>query len=235
MLSVLSWAPQRQRALQGSHNSGRAAAALSGAAPGPGSPSPSPFSTNRYHGISRRQPQATSLIRHACAARNLLCRHRLSQERGARLWGMRVSMDGARMKAKRKGWRIIPGNPPNDTVRVELRSSELKLRVPGEQRERLRPEQATRTMPKQPNIDTDRFLSCLSEAVGLLRPAQEQIERLQAQLVEAKEAHHRDAMDLVATEAREIGTKAELERALADLVMLQRDVVRLKRPWWRWR
>jgi hypothetical protein len=37
-------------------------------------------------------------------------------------------------------------------------------------------------------------------------------------------------MNLAATEAREMGTKAELERALADLGMLQQEIARLKKP-----
>lgn len=148
-----------------------------------------------------------------------------------------ISADAARMKAKRKAkagqWRIIPGNHPSDRVMVELPAADLAERVGGEQPERVGPERSPRTPdPEHPNNDT-RILAALSEAVALLRPAQEQIERLHAQLLEAKEAHHRDAMDLVATEAREMGTKAELERALADLAALQRQLAYERRPLWK--
>lgn len=86
-----------------------------------------------------------------------------------------ISPDAARMKAKRKAWRIIPGNHPNDPVMVEVPLTALSERVPREQRNRT----ATRTSPpERPNND-GRILAALSEAVSLLGPAQEQIERLQ--------------------------------------------------------
>ena len=90
--------------------------------------------------------------------------------------------------------------------------------------------------PEQANATTDRLLASLSEAVALLRPAQEQIERLHAQLIQAKEFQQRDAMELAAAEMREMGTKAELERALADLAALKQRALgpekRQQRAWW---
>lgn len=146
-----------------------------------------------------------------------------------------ISADAARMKAKRKckagQWRIIPGNHPSDQVLVELPQADLFQRVGGERQRVVHPEQPSRTPPpEQPN---ERLLDALSEAVGLLRPAHDQIERLTAQLMEAKDAHARDRAELIAAEMRELGTKAELDRAIADLAMLQREVAELKKPWWR--
>jgi flagellar biosynthesis GTPase FlhF len=160
------------------------------------------------------------------------------RELGARLG---ISPDGARMKAKRKvaagRWRIIPGNHPSDQVLVELPADDLVRSVGWERSAQPSPEQSPRTpQPEQANATTDRALAALSEAVGLLRPAQEQIERLHGQLMEAKAAHHRDAMELVAAEMREMGTKAELERALADVAALKHQIVswqQHQRPWWR--
>jgi flagellar biosynthesis GTPase FlhF len=151
-----------------------------------------------------------------------------------------ISADAARMKAKRKVkaglWRIIPGNHPSDKVMVELPAADLTERVGGERSERVIPERLPRTnQPERVNADSDRLLDALSEAVSLLRPAQEHIERLHQQLIEAKEAHQRDAIDLTAAEMREMGTKAELERALFDVAALKRQIAALRRPWWRWR
>ncbi len=94
-----------------------------------------------------------------------------------------ISADAARMKAKRKVkaglWRIIPGNHPSDKVMVELPAADLDERVGGERSEQVSPERSTRTsQPERANADSDRLLDALSEAVSLLRPAQEHIERL---------------------------------------------------------
>jgi DNA-binding Lrp family transcriptional regulator len=55
------------------------------------------------------------------------------------------------------------------------------------------------------------------------------------EVVAAKESHQRDAVDLTAAEMREMGTKAELERALLGIAALKRQIASLRRPWWRWR
>jgi len=160
-------------------------------------------------------------------------KHRLTYRQLAEHFG--ISPDAARMKAKRKvkagRWAIIPGNHPSDTVHVELPAADLAKRVGGERQERVSPERSPRTpAPEHPN---ERLLDALSDAVSLLKPAQEQIERLHAELMEAKEAHRLDAMELVAAEMREMGTKAELERALADLATLERQLAQHQRPLWR--
>jgi len=142
-----------------------------------------------------------------------------------------ISADAARMKAKRKAkaglWRIIPGNHPSDKVMVELPAADLAERVGGERTERVGPERSPRAAdPEQGNGLAEHFLSQLAAA-------QERIQALTDQLIEAKAAHQRDAMDLAATEAREMGTKGELERALADLAALQRQLAHHNRPLWR--
>jgi len=50
--------------------------------------------------------------------------------------------------------------------------------------------------------------------------------------IEAKESHRRDAMELTAAEMREMGTEAELERALADLASF-RHTSTPQASWWR--
>lgn len=156
-------------------------------------------------------------------------KHRLTYRQLAEHFG--ISPDAARMKAKRKvkagRWAIIPGNHPSDTVHVELPAADLAERVGGERQERVSPERSARTRePEQPNAIAEQMLTQLADA-------QERIRSLTDQLVEAKEAHRRDAMDLAATEAREMGTKAELERALADLAALERQLAHHRRPLWR--
>ena len=150
-----------------------------------------------------------------------------------------ISPDAARMKAKRKAWRIVPGNHPNAPVLVEVPVTELAERVPREQPQRNAPRSARTSSPEHSNNADGRILNALSDAVALLGPAQAQIERLHAQLIEAKDAHQRDAVELAAAEMREMGTKAELERALAEQDDLRRQVTNLRsrlmherRPLW---
>jgi chromosome segregation ATPase len=65
--------------------------------------------------------------------------------------------------------------------------------------------------------------------------AKDELIAIKSEVVEGKEAHRRDAMDLTAAEMREMGTKAELNRALLDIAALERQIASLRRPWWRWR
>ncbi len=64
---------------------------------------------------------------------------------------------------------------------------------------------------------------------GLLAAKQE--------VIDVKEAHRRDSMELTAAEMRELGTKAELERALADVEALKEQLrLLMKRQspsWWK--
>lgn len=69
----------------------------------------------------------------------------------------------------------------------------------------------------------------LAEKDRELLAAAAQLIAAKQELVEAKEAHRRDGMELTAAEMRELGTKAELERAMSDILMLQREVEKLRR------
>ena len=149
-----------------------------------------------------------------------------------------ISADAARMKARRKAkagrWRIIPGNHPNDTVLVEIPVEDLTERAGGERRATVQGERTPRTIaPERTNESPERVLQLLASAISLLKPAQDQIERLHAELMEAKEAHRRDAMELAAAETREMGTKADLERALHHVDVLRRRLAKANRPLWR--
>lgn len=96
--------------------------------------------------------------------------------------------------------------------------------------------------PEPAGTTNAKLLASLSEAVALLQPAQEEIERLHTQLIEAKEAHRKVALELVAVEMREAGSKAELNDALADRADSHRQALReeilsqekrRQRGWWR--
>ncbi len=66
-----------------------------------------------------------------------------------------------------------------------------------------------------------------------LAAAQVEVLAAKKETLDAKEMHRRDAMELTAAEMREMGTKAELERALADVAVLEGQVTLSRRPWWR--
>lgn len=138
------------------------------------------------------------------------------REIGARLG---ISPDAARMKAKRmarKGrWRLLPSNHPSDTVRVEVPLGDL---VPAEPSpERAAPDAADAR---------DWLLHMVSEAHA-------RVNDLTEQLLAEKDARRRDAAELAAAEARELGTAEELRQARAALAALERQA---RRPRWRlWR
>ncbi len=191
---------------------------------------------------------------HGTFGDNTPAKHRLTYRELAEHFG--ISADAARMKAKRKAkagrWVIIPGNHPSDTVRVELPADDLHERVGRERIRRSPPERSTRTPdPEQVNGTPERLLTALEQIIPMTehllvanREAQARIADLTDQLLAAKEAHRRDAMDLAAAETRDMGTKAELERALADRLTLQqqalartaslqRQLAEHRRPLWR--
>ncbi len=176
-----------------------------------------------------------------------------------------ISPDAARMKAKRKIkaglWRLIPGNHPSDRVTVEIPANDLDVQP--RRRGTVHPEQkAEHTPERTPNI-TERLLDELAaararndhltdrliEAKDVLGTAYDKLIALNQELVSArieliaakdevikvKEAHTRDERELAAAEMREMGTKAELDRALADIASLEQRVRTLGRPksWWR--
>lgn len=144
-----------------------------------------------------------------------------------------ISADAARMKAKRKAkvgaWRIIPGNHPSDPVLVEVPLVELNgaERVGGKRDTPPGGERTPRTQyPERANVLAEQALASLADA-------QARVRELTDQLVEAKDAHRRDAAELAAAEMRELGTKAELERALAEIADLRGQLGQSQRSWWR--
>jgi DNA-binding Lrp family transcriptional regulator len=156
-----------------------------------------------------------------------------------------ISPDAARMKAKRKVkaglWRIIPGNHPSERVLIEMPAADLSgspERVGGEQPKCIAPERSPRTVaPERANASGELMLESLLQAQRRIADLTDVLIQAQNVMLKVQEAHRRDGMELAAAETRELGTKAELERALADVEML-RDQLRLlmereRRPWWR--
>lgn len=149
-----------------------------------------------------------------------------------------VSSDAARMKAKRRtkagAWRIIPGNHPSDPVLVEVPLADLNEypeRDTGEHTGRSGGERKGERTPR--TIGGEQANAVLELALTNLADAQARVRELTDQLVEAKDAHRRDAMELAAADMREMGTKAELERALFDIAELRNQLAHAQRPWWR--
>jgi hypothetical protein len=155
-----------------------------------------------------------------------------------------IGIDGARMKAHRavkKGrWRIRPGNHPQDAVTVILPREDL-ANVRG------RYPRAQTPDVRGANAHSEQLITALQSSVALIeqlmadnRDAQAEIRRLskellsaQVRIMEGKDAHRRDEIDLAATSTREMGTRAELDRALNHIQVLKRRLVTANRPLWR--
>jgi hypothetical protein len=76
------------------------------------------------------------------------------------------------------------------------------------------------------------LVSARIELIG----AKDELIAAKDEVIEVKEAHKRDERELAAAEMRELGTKAELERALADLAALKQQALgqekRKQSAWW---
>lgn len=161
-----------------------------------------------------------------------------------------LSLDAAKMKARRaaKGgqWKIVPGNYPNAPVSIEVPTAAITRAVttPPERR----PEQTPVTAGgDEGNSRADALLIALEQLTPLTEhlmtasaEANARVDQLLAdnrhltsQLVETKDQFARISAELAAAETRELGTKAELERAVADVSELRRQIERLCQPWWR--
>ncbi len=77
-------------------------------------------------------------------------------------------------------------------------------------------------------IAYDKLITLNQELVSArieLIAAKDEVVAMKDEVVAAKGAHQRDAVDLTAAEMREMGTKVELERALADLAASEKRAV----------
>jgi hypothetical protein len=185
---------------------------------------------------------------HGTFGDNTPAKHRLTYRELAEHLG--ISPDAARMKAKRKTkagrWAIIPGNHPSDTVRVELPADDLHERVGGERKQAVQGERSPRTPdPERVNGNHERLLTALEQIMPMTehllaanREAQARITDLTDQLLASHKAHAADRAELAAAEMREMGTKAELERAIAHVEALKDKLhavmppPRQQKAWW---
>lgn len=139
-----------------------------------------------------------------------------------------ISTDAARMKARRAvksgRWRIIPGNHPNDPVRVDLPAAEAGPPDPtgGERGTRSTGERKGRTPARTG-----------SDALAItLQSAQTRINELTDQLTAEKDQHRETAVDLAKATARTEALEADLARLNAIVDDLQFDLGRARRSWW---
>lgn len=139
-----------------------------------------------------------------------------------------ISTDAARMKARRAvksgRWRIIPGNHPNDPVRVELPVSDLtEPKVTGGER----PARSTGEHKGRTNARTD------SDTLAVtLQAAQARIAELTDQLTAEKDQHRETAVELAKATVRIDTLSGELARLDASVVDLEHDLERARRSWW---
>ena len=139
-----------------------------------------------------------------------------------------ISTDAARMKARRAvksgRWRIIPGNHPNDPVRVELPVTDLtEPKVTGGER----PTRSTGERKGRTIARTD------SDTLAVtLQAAQARIAELTDQLTAEKDRHRETAVELAKATVRIDTLDAELARLDATVVDLEHDLERARRSWW---
>ena len=139
-----------------------------------------------------------------------------------------ISTDAARMKARRAAksgrWRIIPGNHPNDPVRIELPAADAGSpnATGGEQAGRSTGERKARTTPR---TDSDALATAL-------QAAQARIAELTDQLTAEKDRHRETAVELAKATVRIDTLDGELARLDATVVDLESDLARARRSWW---
>jgi hypothetical protein len=152
-------------------------------------------------------------------------------ELGARLG---VSADGARTRAKRAGWPVVPGN--DGKARVRVRAGELPEQPPE------RPPERPAGQPSEQGAITARLLTELRQAQAVrladLRADLEQA-RADAELWRTKaeqgrvDAEREQAVNVLLREAME--RERDMHRALVDELRARADRLEaeLRRPWWR--
>jgi hypothetical protein len=148
-----------------------------------------------------------------------------------------ISSDSARIKAKRRKWRVEPGNHPSDPVRVLVPIEFLSpVRTPSAHPGRAPRAQADATRALEDHIET------------LRRQVEEQradLERERGQHREERTrlheelAHERDRAraerealleQLQVLTERQVGAERQLRE---EVEALRAEIVKLSRPWWR--
>jgi hypothetical protein len=164
-----------------------------------------------------------------------------------------IGIEGARLKAKRRAakglWRIIPGNHPQDVVRVEVPDEEWanpNVPRPADPHEGA---PTTSPQPTQPNDAQRRETNDLEALVELISQLHAQFAAMTERLVNAErgraEAEKEAAIVRAALDAAEAQLAALQEHQLSELkevrARLEAEAARARmelaewkaRPWWR--
>lgn len=145
------------------------------------------------------------------------------------------------MKAKRKsasgGWRIIPGNHPQDKVYIELPVEDLPDRPPDVSAVEIAP---AKPRP-QPQADSG---GAIEASLSLIASLQDRVNALSDQLFEVMDARRAEAGELASARiaAEEAAARAEaaarreqelhqqLDEALSEMARIQKESAARRRP-----
>jgi hypothetical protein len=160
-----------------------------------------------------------------------------------------IGVEGARIKAKRRAakglWRIIPGNHPQDIIRVEIPEEEWSS---PERRAPYAPNDGTLTHPPQ-HEEEHRDTNDMEALVELISQLAVQSAAMTDRVIDAEKGRAEAERDAALARAALVGTEARLtamqEKHLSDLKDLrdrmaaEADKARAElaawkaRPWWR--
>ncbi|GEO18728.1 hypothetical protein [Microvirga aerophila] len=163
-----------------------------------------------------------------------------------------IGIEGARIKAKRRAakglWRIIPGNHPQDIIRVEIPEDEFTSSQPAQRGATYNPNDGTPTTPPQQEEER-RDANDIDALVELISQLTTQSAVMTDRLVDAEkgkaEAERDAAIARAALASAEARLTAMQEGYLSDLKELrdrmetESDRARSElaewkaRPWWR--
>jgi hypothetical protein len=163
-----------------------------------------------------------------------------------------IGIEGARIKAKRRAakglWRIIPGNHPQDIIRVEIPEEEFASGQPSQRGATNNPNDGIPTNGSQQETER-RDTNDIDALVELISQLTAQSAAMTHRLVDAEkgraEAERDAAIAQAALASAETGLTAMQEKHLSDLkelrdrMEMEADKVRSEfaewkaRPWWR--
>jgi hypothetical protein len=163
-----------------------------------------------------------------------------------------IGIEGARIKAKRRAakglWRIIPGNHPQDIIRVEIPEDEFAFSQPAQRGAIYNPNDGTPTTPPQQEEER-KDVNDIDVLVELISQLTTQSAAMTDRLVDAEKGRAEAERDAAIAQAALASAEARLtamqEKHLSDLKEL-RDRMEAEsnrarselaewkmRPWWR--
>jgi hypothetical protein len=151
-----------------------------------------------------------------------------------------IGVEGARLKAKRRAakglWRIVPGNHPQDAIRVEVPEAEWATPHVGRPtRSNVGRPALDPTLPPTPDptLPPPHGPEAL---VALVSQLHDQVASLTSQLVEAERARREVEKEAAAAPAlRETVTtlRQALDSERQHKAEMRQELERARRPWWR--